>query len=168
MQFKRVHIIGGAGSGKTTLARQYAAATDAAHYELDDLYYLEIAARTKRAKTDRDEQLAKAIAGQQWVIDGIFWQPWVQPSLERADKIIILAVPERTRHLRVVTRHFRYLPRAPVRQWRYFFPTLVELLRHNRAYDGGPLQETQALIAPYAEKVSICRSNAAAHQALGL
>ena len=168
MSFKRVHIFGGAGSGKTTLAKRYSDRFDTPHYELDDIYYLVPAARTRRQPSDRDQLLADAVSENSWVLDGIFWQPWVRPSLARADKIIVLAIPELTRHSRVVARHFRFLRNAPPCEWKYFFPTLTELLRHNRTYDRGPLRETVETTSDFREKVSICKTNAEAAMILGL
>lgn len=168
MKFKRIHIIGGAGSGKTTLAKRYSTIFDTPHYELDDFYYLEPAARSRRKSSDRDQLLAHVVSQETWVLDGIFWQPWVLPSLTQADKIIVLAIPEMARHFRVIMRHFKLLRQAPPNEWKYFFPTLFELLKHNRSYDRGPLKETVELTSDFGEKVSICKTNAEAATILGL
>ena len=81
---------------------------------------------------------------------------------------MVLAVPEWTRQRRVVTRHLRLLRHATPAQWPTFLPTLIELLKHNRAYDQGPLAETLAQLAPFEEKLQVCRSNAEADRLLGL
>lgn len=168
MKFKRVHIFGGAGSGKTTLAREYSERFGMPHYELDDFYYLEPAARRRRQRHERDEMLADSIHSEEWVLEGIFWQPWVRPSIERAEKIIVLAIPEKTRHVRVIKRHFRLLSKASVSDYGNFLPTLLELLRHNRIYSEGPLQETLELLSGFDQKLVICTSNAEAENELGL
>ena len=92
MTYSRVHIFGGAGSGKTTLAETFSQAYGIPHYELDDVYYLEPSARSRRDKSERDARYGRIVSNDAWVIDGIFWQPWVTPSLERADKIIVLII----------------------------------------------------------------------------
>ncbi|MCR9277442.1 MAG: hypothetical protein NXH85_05665 [Pseudomonadaceae bacterium] len=168
MHFERVHIFGGAGSGKTTLAQRYAKQHQFAHYELDEIYYSNVPTRSRRERVEREGFLSDIVASDQWVVDGIFWQPWVRPALERADKIIVLAVPESTRHLRVIKRHFRLLKGASPSDWPTFFPTLIELLKHNRAYNSGPLRETLELLAGYEAKVAVCESNDEAARALGL
>ena len=43
----RIHILGGPGSGKTTLARYLAARLDLPHYDLDRYFAPDIAAMTK-------------------------------------------------------------------------------------------------------------------------
>ena len=166
MRFQRVHIIGGAGSGKTTLAKTYAESIAIAHHELDNLYYIEASARTKRDMSARKVMLREITDTERWVVEGIFWQPWIQPSLDRADKIVVLAVSRSTRNWRVIKRHFRLLAQASLKEYPRFFPTLLELLRHNKTYDEGPLQETLKMLEPYADKVSVCRTNAEAIKVL--
>ena len=168
MKYQRVHILGGAGSGKTTLARAYASKHGLCHYELDDFYYSHAANRTRRSEQERSELMVAAASNHSWVIDGIFWQSWVLPAAQRADKIIVLAVPEMTRHRRVISRHISLLKQAPLSEYPRFFPTLFELLIHNRSYNKGPLQETLQLLQDFEEKVVLCSTNHAAAIALGL
>lgn len=168
MEFERVHIFGGAGSGKTTLAKRYAKHRRLTHHELDDVYYSNVPNRVRREPTEREGLLSEIVEADGWVLDGIFWQPWVKPALERADKVIVLAVPESTRHLRVIKRHFSLLREASPRDWPTFFPTLFELLKHNRRYTTGPFQDTLALVAGFEAKVTVCETNDAATLALGI
>ena len=166
MSFQRLHIFGGAGSGKTTLAKAYAQAHDIPHHELDNVYYTEPSARQKRERTERDALYGQIVSEDCWVLDGIFWQPWVTPSLARADKILVLAVPQTTRHYRVFMRHLKLLSQASPSEYPRFFPRLIELLKHNRIYDSGPLQETLALVSAFGDKVALCQSNAEAEALL--
>jgi len=168
VNFKRLHIFGGAGSGKTTLAKQYADKHGLVHRELDEIYYSNASTRQQRPRNERESLLSQIVEVEEWVIEGIFWQPWVQPALERADKIIVLAVPELTRHLRVVKRHLKLLPGAARSDWPTFFPTLIELLNHNRTYDREPLQETLQLVSNFDHKVSVCKTNTEAAEILEL
>ena len=168
MSFKRIHIFGGAGSGKTTLAKQYASKHGLMHRELDEIYYSKTSTRQRRDREEKERLLSEAIEADDWVLEGIFWQPWVRPALQRADKIIVLAVPELTRQLRVVKRHFKLLQGAAPSDWPTFFPTLIELLKHNRAYEQKPLQETMDLVLEFEQKVSVCKTNAQAAEILHL
>lgn len=156
MKPERVHIVGGAGSGKTTLAREFSRRNGVPHYELDDIMWANAAERTPRSDDERDRLLQESIDSELWVIDGIFWQEWVVPSFERAEKIIVLDVPERTRHWRVIARHFKLLLVADRSDYRFFFPTLLELIKLNRNYRRGPYQKTLDAVARFKEKVVIC------------
>lgn len=168
MSFKRVHIFGGAGSGKTTLAREYSNRFGMPHHELDDFYYLDAATRQRREKSEREQLLTYSIASEAWVLDGIFWQPWIRPSISLADKIIDLAIPEKTRHIRVIKRHFQMLSKANINEYPSFIPTLFELLKQNRIYSKGPFLETLQLLTGLEEKLSVCTTNSEAATELGL
>lgn len=89
----RIHIIGGPGSGKTTLARQIAGTTGAPLYELDNIGY-ENGAGTRRPLHAKLADLHD-IAGQPaWISEGIFlW--WTDELLHRADMIVWLDPPVR-------------------------------------------------------------------------
>ena len=168
MTIERVHICGGAGSGKTTLARQYAKHTGTPHYELDDVYYEDVPRRVRRPPADRQQRIAEIVTSDAWVLEGIFWQPWVRPALERADRIVVLDIAARTRHARVFRRHFGALLQASPKLWPTFFPTLIELTRHNHRYRRTALRETLAVFSDYADKVYVARTNLSAERHLEL
>src|SRR4051812_49999680 len=65
---ERILILGRTGSGKTTLARELAAALGVPHVELDSLYF---AADFSTAPLSvLRERTTAAIAGERWVTDG--------------------------------------------------------------------------------------------------
>jgi uridine kinase len=86
-RFERVHIIGGGGSGKTTLARRLSARTRLPVIELDT-----------RAEFDP--------ASPAWISEGIFlWE--IGHVLDRADMIVWMDLPRRVAFRRMVTRHIK-------------------------------------------------------------
>ena len=110
----RLHIIGGGGSGKTTLARRLAALHDVPHVELD------VADTVAPPDTDGG-----------WVTEGIFIFG-VEPLLAAADTILWLDLPWRVAARRIVWRHL-YLSAAgrnPHRGLRL----LLSFLRGQRRY----------------------------------
>jgi energy-coupling factor transporter ATP-binding protein EcfA2 len=87
---ERILILGRTGSGKTTLARELAAATGVPHIELDSLYFGPDFSRAPLPLLR--ERTSAAIAGDRWVTDGnkravrdLVWP--------RADTIIWLDYP---------------------------------------------------------------------------
>jgi len=118
---QRIYVIGGGGSGKTTLGRQLASALGLDLTELDG--------RSGAGERAR---------GSQWVIEGIFvWgtAEW----LERADLIVWLDLPWRVACRRIVTRHLRLTAAGanPHRGWRL----LWQFLRSQRRYYIAPARE---------------------------
>lgn len=65
---RRIVVLGRTGSGKTTLARELAAALDVPHFELDALYF---GPKFSTAPLDvLRERTCAAVAGECWVVDG--------------------------------------------------------------------------------------------------
>lgn len=105
----KVHIVGGPGSGKSTLGRSLARHLGSCVWDLDDLALSEgvyADFRPRRALADRVRDLQQVSAGSSWVIEGSFlW--WTRLLFERADVIIWLDPPWRVAARRIVVRHVR-------------------------------------------------------------
>lgn len=104
-QLNRIHILGAAGSGKTTLALQVAERIDCPWYELDTIAYEGGYAR-KRTLEERIASLQAVTATSAWVTEGFFlW--WIDDLLDAADAIVWLDLPITVSLPRVITRHFK-------------------------------------------------------------
>lgn len=96
----RIHIIGGPGSGKTTLAHEISRRFEIPHHDLDQVA---MSYGNRRDEYIRDAQ--DIAAQEQWVSEGIFLI-WTEPLLYRADTIAFLEIPWYTAVWRVLRRHF--------------------------------------------------------------
>ncbi|MCB0142414.1 MAG: hypothetical protein KDE50_21115, partial [Caldilineaceae bacterium] len=99
MNMQRIHIMGAAGSGKTTLARRAAEQIGCPWHELDAVAYEGGYAR-KRTLDERRASLQEITAQPAWVTEGWFlW--WIDDLLEAADAIVWLDLPPRISLARV-------------------------------------------------------------------
>ena len=168
MQPTKLYILGGSGSGKSTLAEKISLTHNLPHIKLDDIVWQNIQQHKLRDAHDRDQRFAEQVNQDRWILDGIFWDPWIRPGLEAADQIIVLDIPEFTRHYRVIKRHFTLLAENPMRDFKYFFPTLTPLLKLNRSYQKDALVKTMKLLSEYKEKVIVFTSNNQAEEHLSI
>jgi adenylate kinase family enzyme len=104
---RRVSVIGGSCTGKTTLSRELAQTLGVPHIELDALHHdagwQEAPADVLRARVDA----AFAAAPDGWVADGNYHGKLGTYVLERADTVVFLDLPQRTALRRVAWRTLR-------------------------------------------------------------
>jgi adenylate kinase family enzyme len=98
---RRVRVVGTSGAGKTTFARRLAAALDAPHVELDEVFW-------GPGWTMRDAQEGRADVRARtrtdaWVADGN-WANKLGDALDDADAVVWLDYPRRVVMARVVRR----------------------------------------------------------------
>jgi adenylate kinase family enzyme len=101
---RRVSVIGGCCTGKTTTSRQLAARLGVPHVELDALHHdagwQEAPADVLRARVEA----AFAAAPDGWVADGNYHGKLGTYVLEQADTVVFLDLPQRTAFRRVLWR----------------------------------------------------------------
>jgi adenylate kinase family enzyme len=101
---RRVAVIGGSCTGKTTTSREVAARLGVPHIELDALHHdagwQEAPAEVLQARVDA----AIAAAPDGWVADGNYHGKLGTSVLERADTVVFLDLPYRTVLRRVLGR----------------------------------------------------------------
>ena len=154
----RIHIIGGSGSGKSYIAAKLARHFGVPTYDLDDIFW-DFAAGSYGVRTDpakRDQQLKEIVAGDGWIIEGVYYQ-WVAPSFDAADVIIALTPSIWIRHWRVVRRFIlRKLGRLPSK--RESFADLWRLLRWSQAYDAVNLVQARKFIGGRGRQMIYCKT----------
>jgi hypothetical protein len=172
----RIHVAGGSGTGKTTLAGRLGILLDAPVHGLDDIAREATTGRI-RSVDERTRMVGEIAARPRWVTEGIH-VGWTDELCRQADLIIWLdQVGWPTALARVVRRFGRSALQETRRRGirgivrpRSYARHLAELYRAGRDIrgfdtagaadtgDGGSLAATAAQLAPYATKVVHCRS----------
>jgi adenylate kinase family enzyme/sugar lactone lactonase YvrE len=166
----RLLIIGGPGSGKTTLSVRLARSLSLVPVELDRIGY-EGGAGPRRPLTTKLADVEKLAAGGDWIAEGIFLG-WTESLFQRATAIVWLDIPWRVAAWRIVTRHARKSLRGTNRHGG--LRNLSAFLKSARRYYTGPLSTPAALdddgaitraftertLACYEDTLIRCRSNA--------
>lgn len=89
----RIAVVGGSGSGKTTVARRLADVNDLSYVELDELHW---GPNWTAYPTDEFRaRVEAAISGDAWVVDGNYTGKLGDLVLERADLVVWLDLPLR-------------------------------------------------------------------------
>jgi hypothetical protein len=151
----RAHIIGIAGSGKTTLARKLAHWYGMAAIDLDGVAYNRVLG--ERSERDVAALIGDIRARRGWVTEGAYRNRWIEPLLADADRIIWLDVPVATCAFRMIRRHvIAELRRSNAHPgWR----RLASFIDYTRRTAPTQRAETERLLAPHAAKVMRCGSS---------
>jgi hypothetical protein len=156
----RIHIIGGPGSGKTTLAQRIATHFGIPFYELDTIGW-EGGVGAERPLEIRLRDINQIAAQPDWVVEGAFIG-WTDELLHSADHIVWLDLPWRIAAWRIIIRHMR-ASLAGINRHRGFLK-LLRFLGHSRVYyfSKDPAIGHSHMIAAnhltaYKDKVVCCR-----------
>ena len=159
MRYRRIHILGGPGSGKSSVAAKIAATFGIAAYDLDDLFW-DPAAPTYGVRADkeqRDQALAALMRQESWVIEGAYYK-WLTPSFERADLIVLLTPSVWLRDWRLVKRYVLQLGGKSASRKKETFASLLNLLHWNHTYEKNVLVPARALLFRLRKRPIECRT----------
>jgi len=105
---KKIHIVGGPGSGKSYLAARLSRELKIKHYDLDDIFWdHRIKGYGKKLDAiSRDEKLATILSGDRWIIEGSYYK-WLDQSFQKSDVIVLLVPPTWLRQWRIFVRFLK-------------------------------------------------------------
>jgi hypothetical protein len=157
----RIYIIGGPGSGKTTLAKRLSQQLAIPCYDMDRVGW-EGGFGAQRPLDVRLHDVHEIVMQTEWIAEGWF-SPWTNELCEYAEHIIWLDLPWRIARWRIFTRHMRTSlagtnkHRGLLQLYRFigcakdfYESTYIEQEAHTRLALSNDMQ-------PYLQKVVHCR-----------
>lgn len=101
---KKISIIGGPGTGKSTLSKNLGKVLDLPVYHLDAIDHFENW-KTRDSK-ERDEIILKKINEEKWVMDGTY-KGTLEKRVEKSDMVIFLNYSKLARLKGIFSRYFK-------------------------------------------------------------
>ena len=159
MKNRKIHIIGGPGSGKSYIASKLSHLYDIKSYDLDDLFWDRLSNDygTKARDEDRNNALDKILKEESWIIEGVYYR-WVEQAFNDADLIIILTTPKWIRLLRISRRFIRRklgIITSKKERLRDFW----DLVKWNQKFDSDNLIRIRKFISEHESKIVECNKN---------
>lgn len=169
MGLRRIHVTGGQGSGKTTLAARLHQATGITVHELDLVARVGGGNGPERPVGDRDAMVAEIAGTAEWITEGVHLG-WTAPLLARAEAIVWLDHVSSTEAAGRMVRRFLSgaLRELRTRHGRERFTRLGDYLRHTRELAGAVRgsraandpQPFAVALAPWNARVVHCTTTA--------
>ncbi len=106
MNYNRIYIFGGTGSGKTTLAKKISKKLNIPTYTTDDFVYKKRWTE-KYSEEEKEENLIKTSKKSKWIIEGVHMGDWTIPALKKADIVIFLNIRRLTMLKRFILRKIK-------------------------------------------------------------
>lgn len=104
MMYKKIAIVGGPGTGKTTLSDKLSEIYGIKATHIDGIHFLEN--WNMRDKSERDKIILNLINKDKWIIDGTY-KSTLKPRFEKADLIIWLDYSTFEQLRGVITRYIK-------------------------------------------------------------
>ena len=108
MEYKKIHIIGGPGSGKTYCAKRISKRYNISYYDLDNIFWEDINSGygVKKDKNKRDKELSNILNRDNYIIEGVYYS-WLKNSFKTADLVIVIKTSVYIRDFRIIKRFIK-------------------------------------------------------------
>ena len=107
MKYNKILIVGGIGSGKTTLASKLSKILNIKNYELDNIAYKRRDIHEKQKPKIRDKKVKSLLKRKRWIVEGFYSQYWTYPIYRKADIVLILNIKTSTSKNRLIRRFIK-------------------------------------------------------------
>lgn len=160
---KRIHILGGPGSGKTLIATKLCHVLRSRHIELDRIAYVDLDYSSPRDRCSRLAAVEEYSKQATWVAEGVYFS-WVGRSLKYADRIIHLSVGHAKRSVNIEEKLMLRFPE----KINSYDEHRTRLLCSNDEYDELYRTRISGFLRPFRSKLFEARSVEEALTELGI
>ncbi|WP_051959355.1 hypothetical protein [Janthinobacterium sp. RA13] len=150
---KRLHVLGGPGSGKTALAKIICELSGLPHIELDHMAYADSDFFRPRCREDRLAAVKTYSSKEAWVAEGVYFS-WIGRSLKYADRIYHLTIDQVERQRNIDAKLSLRFPERDERHARH----LAMLSLSNSEYDALYKNRIEGFLKPVRDKLIIVHS----------
>jgi adenylate kinase family enzyme len=159
MTYKKIHIIGGPGSGKSYLADKLSIQYKIDDYDLDDIFWdnSAISYGTKADVDIRNKKLLQILSNKSWIIEGVYYA-WLDESFSDADIIIVLNTKIYIRDYRIIKRFLKRKLDIEISKKKETWKSLFELLRWNHKFEYKNMIEIEKILMKYNDKTVFIRN----------
>jgi adenylate kinase family enzyme len=157
LQYRKIHIIGGPGSGKTFSSTKLQALMSLNAYELDKVFWdqNEIV-YVRSSEESRTEKLNQILVLENWIIEGVYYK-WLADSFRDADLIIILNPPVFIRQWRIFNRFLkRKFFQGQYRKEK--FESFMEMFWWNQKFDKDNMIRILSFTSKHKAKIIFCNN----------
>jgi len=157
LQYRKIHIIGGPGSGKTFSSTKLQALTNLNAYDLDKVFWEQNEnAYVRSSEEDRTEKLNQVLSQESWIVEGVYYK-WLADAFRDADLIVILNPPVLLRQWRILKRFLRR--KFILGQFRKeSLASFIEMYWWNHKFDNDNMIRIVDFLTEYNNKIIFCKN----------
>lgn len=155
MKYRKIHLVGGPGSGKTFSSTKLQELTGLKAYNLDKVFWDQDEHTYIRSSEEcRTEKLKTILSQESWIVEGVYYK-WLADSFRDADLIIILNPPVLLRQWRIFKR---FLKRKFIEgQFRKeTFASFMEMFWWNQKFDNDNMSRILDFTLEHKAKIVFC------------
>jgi adenylate kinase family enzyme len=89
---KKILIVGGTASGKSTLAQKVSEKYNLSLFCTDQIVWRKWRS-DRRSDEEIENKIKKIVAGDEWVLEGVHGATWMKHAFKEADYVVILCLP---------------------------------------------------------------------------
>ncbi|ELQ0051121.1 AAA family ATPase [Listeria monocytogenes] len=139
----KIRIIGSVGSGKTTLAKKLSEWQQIDYFETDRIVWKREETEVRRTDNEKIAVLNKILQQENWIIEGVHLEAWVDESINQADVVIFLDLPKKQIRFQLIKRQIKQLLRLEAAHYQVKINMLNKMFYWDDLFD----QRTKPLIA---------------------